>query len=137
MPVNSSDFLDFAQQSAALKTEIGDRNAISRAYYAVFHEALALADTHFPDPNAHLAMGDHERLSERYKQWDKLPSYRSFAIMLVNMKSQRHLADYDLHETVINSQALTQLQTANRFLARLTESCSQLVGSPTIPAQSS
>lgn len=137
MTVNSSDFLEFAQQSVTLNTEIGHRNAISRAYYAVFHEALALADTHFPDPNAHLAMGDHERLSERYKQWDKLPSYRSFSIMLVNMKSQRHLADYAIHETVNSNQALTQLQTASKFLARLQESCSQLVAPPTIPAQNS
>lgn len=135
MSVNSSDFLEFAQQSASLQTEIGNRNAISRAYYAVFHEALSLADTHFPDPNAHLAMGAHERLSERYKHWEKLPSYRSFAIMLVNMKSQRHLADYALHETVNNSQALTQLQTASKFLARLKESCNQLAD--TIPVRNS
>lgn len=126
MSVSPSDFLTSAEHAAEQQTEIGYRNAISRAYYAVFHEALGVAEAHFSDPNAHLQMGEHERLSERYKRWDNLPQSRSISIMLVNMKSQRHIADYALTEEVTCTAARTQLQLAEKLIERLNASVTAL-----------
>lgn len=134
MPVSTLDFLGSAEECADSNTEIGYRNAMSRAYYAAYHEALYLAEVHFPDPNRNLRMGEHERLSLRYKAWDKLPQNKSIAIILENMKSQRTLADYAVSKTVSANQAATQIELAKRFITKLRDSVSLFSTSQDIQA---
>lgn len=79
-------------------------------------------------------MGEHERLSLRYKAWDKLPQNKSIAIILENMKSQRTLADYAVSKTVSANQAATQIELAKRFITKLRDSVSLFSTSQDIQA---
>ena len=49
MPVKGKDFLEVAQQNKELGTEIGHRQAVSRAYYAGYHSVCDLIEGPIPN----------------------------------------------------------------------------------------
>ncbi|MGD7160720.1 hypothetical protein [Ralstonia pseudosolanacearum] len=118
MPVTASDFLVAAQASCAVGDEISYRNCVSRAYYSVYHAALPVAVAHCPDPNANSWIGEHARLSERYRA-SSLPKAKSIGYVLEDMKKARHRADYHLQQTVAASDAKQALANAKAFAGYL------------------
>lgn len=120
MTVSAVDFLASAGASQALATEMDLRNCISRAYYSVFHMALPVADAHFPDKNAHLGMGEHERLSKRFHDAGNRKA-AGVGYVLESMKRERRRADYDLLDTIDAHDAHQVLANARAFSGRLAQ----------------
>ena len=118
MTVSSADFLAFATACQGAGNEINFRNCVSRAYYGVYHAALPVAEAHCPDPNPHIAMGDHQRLSERFKA-SQYKDAKAIGYVLESMKGARHRADYDIGDTVALSDANQALANAKVFAGRL------------------
>jgi len=118
MTVSAVDFLTSADVSKAAGSEIDLRNCISRAYYSVFHSALPVADAHFPDKNAHLGMGEHERLSTRFHDAATRKAV-GVGYVLEVMKRERRRADYDLLDTINVHDAEQALLNARAFGNRL------------------
>jgi uncharacterized protein (UPF0332 family) len=118
MSVSSTDFLVSAQSSSQGPDEISLRNCVSRAYYSVYHAALPVADAHCPDNNAHVRMGDHERLSKRFRD-SKLPHAKGIGYVLEAMKAARRRADYDIDVSVTTGDAQQALANASAFATHL------------------
>ena len=118
MSVSSADFLAFASACQTIGNEINYRNCVSRAYYGVFHAALPVGEANCPDPNAHLRLGTHERLCERFKASSDKDA-KAIGYVLDAMKKARHRADYDLIDTVGQSDANQALANAKAFATRL------------------
>lgn len=95
MTVSASYFLQFAIPLSNGSTEIEWRNGASRAYYAGFHRAL-LSVSYCPD-NSNYKMGDHERISERFKL-EGSKKAKSIAYVLEAMKKHRRMADYEIDD---------------------------------------
>ncbi|WP_321810128.1 hypothetical protein [Burkholderia sp. BCC1985] len=118
MTVTATDFLTCAESIANGGTEIDYRSAISRAYYSAFHAAGEIADLHFPDQDAHIAKGSHDRLSDRFKASSNMKA-KGVAYMLVLLKKSRHQADYSLSDTVVVDDALQAIANARKIHAQL------------------
>ena len=118
MSVSSADFLAFATGCHSVGNEINYRNCVSRAYYGVFHAARPVGEAHCPDPNAHLHLGDHERLHERFKA-STIQGAKPIGYVLKAMKDARHRADYDIDDTVALSDATQSLANAQAFASHL------------------
>lgn len=105
MSIDHLEFLSSAEKMIPGAAEIDLRNAISRAYYAAYHRALASAE-YCPD-NSHLVLdcGAHERTISRFLSFDNssplaIPA-KSLAYVLRQLKTNRHRADYTLREDVM------------------------------------
>ena len=72
--------------------EIACRNAVSRAYYAVYHHALSHADT---QDWACYEMPAHQGLAERYAA----NQHKALAYQLTDLHKSRCAADYQLNYT--------------------------------------
>lgn len=118
MSVSSADFLASASALKKSGAEIDFRNCVSRAYYSAYHAARPIAESHFPDPNAHLRMGDHERLSERFKA-ARTKSALSVTYILEFLKRERRRADYDLGAKFNEHDAEQSLTKARDFAGHL------------------
>lgn len=119
MAVTSTDFLDSAKAMLADGTNIGRRNAVSRSYYAAYHDGLRVADQYCPDSNHNFKMGTHERLIEQFKGCTSIQRGRSLGIILQSLKVLRHQADYHLNKDMSEMQAVTHIKTAELFLNEL------------------
>jgi uncharacterized protein (UPF0332 family) len=104
--VAHQDFTDFADRASLLPHEIDWRMAAARAYYAGFHRANL--SVRFCPENAHLAMGSHERLTERLKLHGSINA-KSMAYILAAMKKTRVVADYEISDDFELSTAKNQL----------------------------
>ena len=118
MSVTSSDFLTCAESIATGATEIDSRSAVSRAYYSAYHAASEIADLHFPDAEAHLSKGAHERLSDRFLGSGNLKA-KGVGYMLIVLKKSRHRADYSLNETIDGDEAAQAIANARKIHAQL------------------
>lgn len=91
--IRGDDFLKFAQRTAAGSTEVDWRSAVSRAYYAAFHEARDLLTAlGFQTPRADMA---HAFL------WRRLENCGHARLALAGsrlnqLRRERNQADYDL-----------------------------------------
>lgn len=73
-----------------------------------------------PDPNANFEMGEHERLSERFKSVGDAP-YKSVCYLLVAMKRRRVGADYKITEDWLPQEADIQIGDAERLMQKLAD----------------
>jgi len=121
MTVSASDFFESAQAMLANGSNIDLRNAISRSYYAAYHDAIRVADQFCEDVNSNSRMGSHERLSERFKGCAAFQKGKAWAYTLQYLKMWRHKADYHLNDKVSQTDAETHVRTAERFLRELAE----------------
>lgn len=114
MTVSSTDFLDFATDSVKDNTEIANRMAVGRSYYAMYHRVLALLTK---PPYGSTNGGSHQALVD-YLQRSKEEPFDSFklrrlAIYLTQGKTLRHVADYDLDsDDITNEVAIQQMEQA-------------------------
>ncbi|UQZ10678.1 hypothetical protein M8G38_12805 [Providencia stuartii] len=119
MAITYQDILSFAKDSMNREDEVGYRNAISRAYYAVYHRAYP--SMKYGPNNSHQGLIDYlvqADTSEReaYDRKDLL----ALSYALQSMKGMRVIADYNLDHgnmTMINAQI--SIATGEKTIKRL------------------
>lgn len=112
MSVQYTDFALIASNLISGKLEIVWRVSASKAYYSAFHRAPKSVDI-CPD-NSKLAMGSHERLSNRFWLHSDV-KVRSVSYALNTMKKIRHIADYDLDDKFHKNTAVKQISDLQVF----------------------
>ncbi|ELY2685040.1 hypothetical protein G9X48_10400 [Cronobacter sp. HA18006] len=124
MAVNSQNFLDFAKNIISSGDEISCRNSISRAYYAMYHEAR---DTMTAVPS--FVQSPHDGLIKylrgsacRGDEPFDAGKLRALAALLEQQKGKRHKADYYLGESVDISMA----KEAIFFAEKLFKICQEM-----------
>ena len=85
--VDYQDFIQSAEQLLKIGDEMGYRNAVSRAYYALYHRCLPL----FNEINDHPADDHHAQVVRTLYQQ---PQYKSIANRLNKLRKRRNTADY-------------------------------------------
>lgn len=114
--IKGEDFLRLAEIWIGGSTEGEWRSAVSRAYYAAFHEARQLlSDLGFQVPRGDQA---HAYLWMRLSNCGN-PQVESAGVDLNTLRRKRNRADYDLDQPFIHGDALVQVQTSRRFFQTL------------------
>lgn len=114
--ISSRDFLTLAENWSRGRTEAEWRCAVSRAYYASFHECRQFLQVlGFAVPRADLA---HAFLWRRLEN-SGVASLTSIGKDLGWLRSERNLADYDLHKTISQPTALRAVAAAFAMLDAL------------------
>lgn len=116
MSVNFKDFADFATSLCSSTKEIDWRMATARAYYASFHRAQL--SVHFCPDNSHVAMGSHERVTDRFKL-EGSRSAKSIVYVMQGMKKLRNSADYELGDPFDKNIPANQLATHRELVKKL------------------
>jgi uncharacterized protein (UPF0332 family) len=114
LSINVEDLLTLADHLARGVGEPNWRSGASRAYYGAFHKALEVADANLPANG--LAMGEHERLTERLKSHSM--KGRSLAYVLIDLKRVRTHADYHLSLGFSQNDATDVVAACNAFLPK-------------------
>ncbi|MCU6184383.1 hypothetical protein KWH94_14745 [Citrobacter cronae] len=122
MTIQSFDFLRSGEHCLSLDEEVGYRNAVSRAYYAMFHRA-AEALEHIPsvEHNHHANLISYMQGRMGVPK-ENIPAARLklLAYELRQMRQARNEADYRLSDSKINaSVARESLLTAQHFFKRI------------------
>jgi uncharacterized protein (UPF0332 family) len=111
--ITGRDFLKQAQTWINLATEPDWRSAVSRAYYAAFHESRRLlSDLGFAVPRGDRA---HAYL------WRRLSNCGDIQVQLAGsdlntLRGDRNRADYDVQQTLAHADALLQVQAAETII---------------------
>jgi uncharacterized protein (UPF0332 family) len=111
--IEGKDFLLLAETWIQGAGEAEWQSAVSRAYYAAFHQSRRLLrDLGFQVPRADRA---HAYL------WMRLSNCGNLAIQVAGsdlntLRGDRNRADYDVEQTITHAVALLQVQTANRII---------------------
>lgn len=109
MAVEPAEFLKIAETSLAQEGEISWRNAVSRAYYGVFHLAQSSAKARgWPE---YAAGATHERLAALYVDQGK----RALGYRLKHMHRLRCNADYDIATKLSLATATDQVGAARKL----------------------
>lgn len=126
MSVSGKDFLEFAEFSLDLDTEIGFRNSVSRAYYSIYHTVLDIIEGNIPNYSgggSHSSLIKYLEDSSNPEKYDK----RQLKRLSYILKQQRDLrcdADYELDIDIITK------ATANDSIKqahRIADICSELL----------
>ncbi len=114
--IRGEDFLKVAERSAIGATESDWRTAVSRAYYAAFHEARDfLAALGFQTPRADLAHaflwrrlqnGGHARLALAGSRLNQL-------------RGERNQADYDINRDLVHDDAAAAVKSSAMIIQLL------------------
>jgi uncharacterized protein (UPF0332 family) len=110
--VNYQDFLKSAEQLLQTGDEMGYRNAVSRAYYALYHRCLPL----FNEISDHPADDHHAQVVRTLRQQPKL---KSIVNRLNNLRKRRNTADYELHKTLSYYDAVSAVKMAQKAIQEL------------------
>ena len=116
MPFQWADYLKLASLLAAQGDEAALRSAISRAYYAVYHTAVANAQAHSVTIARVSGFGLHESCWNAYKA---LPATAALGVAGDRLKVSRHKADYQLVAANWAKEAATTLTEAARLMGAL------------------
>ena len=103
MSVRPEEFIESAKRIAEQNSEMGWRNATSRAYYAMFHlcREYARANADRMDYIEEQNRGSHEVVIDAFRTEGRSnPLYKSIAYILSNSKGLREKADYDINLVV-------------------------------------
>lgn len=118
MSITGRDFLEAAEKSLDDLVESSNRSAISRAYYAFYHEVCAVL-TNCP-PTSHegvinYLLTDHRRKEEPYL----LRELTQLGVLLKQQKTKRKQADYDLSSTISRVDAESSICTVRKMIQKL------------------
>lgn len=138
MSISPVDFLDSAKQSLLSAEQYGEvaiRNAISRAYYAAFHQARSVfpVDREF---GKNAGVGMHEAYIDQLMQADTGSDARWAAVKLKSLKGRRANADYRLDNDLPAYHATMQVTAAEELFKKLEElvcSVIEVSDKPTVP----
>ncbi|MDP2878650.1 MAG: hypothetical protein Q8N74_03860 [Sulfuricella sp.] len=120
--MNPQDFLQTAKNLSGSQYEADMRSAISRAYYAALHTAFsALPEQRKPDLKAR-DKSSHSKVIDAYDGWSKTiepkrTDKRLIKEMLIDIKSQRTRADYELDTIIKKDDVSDSLAQANKVIA--------------------
>lgn len=117
MSISVPDLLTLAETLGNGAGECEWRSAASRAYYAAYHKALSVADACLP-PNP-FAGGEHERLTERFKQHSI--KGKQIAYVLIDLKKTHTTADYKLAASFQQADATDFIPKCEVFLEKVDE----------------
>lgn len=118
MSVTCEDIVDIADKCLSFNSEVGDRSAISRAYYASYHFVYPVLENGPTDSHQGLIdylQGDAIRGGEKYNAMD----LKAISFMLSNMKSKRKVADYYLDQNVKRIDAEVAVLTSKKLLEKV------------------
>lgn len=110
MPTTSFEFLESAERCCAEDCEIGYRNAISRAYYAMYHEVkgnLTSLPSYSRDHHSNL-IGYLRNKAENKLEPFEASKLKSMAYKLEQQRLSRNDADYDLGNCAIDKNMAEQ-----------------------------
>src|SRR5437588_242072 len=114
--MTGQDFLTVAERLAKEATEADWRSAVSRAYYAAFHETRQVfQDLGFAVPKADRC---HNYLSARLQNCGDA-QLQAAGRALSDLRQSRNQADYDLHRHHSQSRAQGFVQSADHILQLL------------------
>jgi uncharacterized protein (UPF0332 family) len=116
MSVSVQDIFDFATRLSVADTEIDWRDSVGRAYYAAYHRAKVTVE--LCPSNAHLRMGDHERIHERF-DLHEAKSAKAISASLQILKRYRRMADYEIEDPFEKSLAAMQIENCKKLFDRL------------------
>jgi len=115
MSVSSSDLLGLAKELAGADGECCARAAVSRSYYALYHEALAAAGIlKLPQCPADKNLATHERLIYRYELAGR--GLAALGRTIRKQKQMRAIADYDIREEFRAGEAKLHVANSERVL---------------------
>ncbi|WP_145592102.1 hypothetical protein [Yersinia rochesterensis] len=124
MTIESADFLASSEHCLSFDGEAGCRNAISRAYYAMYHRATEVFE------NIPKCRTDHHSNLIKYMRGQNgIPHERVsagklkiLAYTLRQMRQARNEADYRIDASIIDeSVANESISSAKHFFRRLAE----------------
>lgn len=121
MSVTPADLLTLATELQAAGTETSDRSSISRAYYALYHRALAW-ESALPDVGSAGggAGGSHQQLINRLSQPGTLcpepqrTAAKKLAAFLRIERDLRHRADYELEVKITSPECRSAIARIER-----------------------
>ncbi|MBU2739902.1 hypothetical protein [Acidithiobacillus concretivorus] len=118
MPVNPSDFIEFAK-NLACPDEISRRTSISRAYYGCYHFSEILCAQKGIDLSTGSSSGGiHKRLCAAM-QGSQDANMRSLGDKLDRLRKKRIRADYDLADQVGAKETAKIVCKCERLLVEL------------------
>ncbi len=116
--MNTFDWEEFLEQAERLVGQKGDvaaaRSAISRAYYAVFHEASRQYVKQ--GERLQLTGDDHTRVWEWFK---REKSYAQFGVIGQRLKRSRRKADYEESFPGLSTEAQSNVKLARQLFDQL------------------
>jgi uncharacterized protein (UPF0332 family) len=118
MSVSPADFLSSANVLVATGTEIGFRNAASRAYYAAYHYCLPTAET--LDGAITPKSGLHHQFIQTFIQNGSLKA-RAIGYILEQCYGLRIKADYITYEEFRQKEAETVIQQVGVIFRKIDE----------------
>jgi len=124
MSIQGKDIIEVSRACMESDSEAGYRSAISRAYYALYHEtcgALTCCPPTTHDGVVQYLSSDARRKSEPYE----LMSLIQLGAVLKQQKTKRKRADYELTETVIRTEASASVKTVEKMLDKIVSMKSQ------------
>lgn len=129
MPVSCDCFLMIARESVNNSGEQWTRNAISRAYYFMYHSALEMVGGRVPnaDKNGNrFSHGSHKRLSEYLCSGDAATDHNIDKIIAerIGMRlkaahQKRCFADYEISRHIKRIEALSMITAAEELASVL------------------
>lgn len=118
MSICSDDMLELAKDLLVDDSESRVRASVGRSYYALYHEALEVADKlQLASLPADRTKATHERLISRYEQAGKRLAF--FGRTLRKQKKLRALADYDIRDEMSASEAWQHIEISKRLIGDL------------------
>lgn len=117
MSVTPADILASAKELNTGTSEVAARNAMSRAYYAAFHQARLLLPPEELDPNCRTGM--HRQYIDQLMQADPGSCERKVAVKLSTLHGKRSRADYRLNEDIPGYFAAMQISAAEEVFQLL------------------
>lgn len=122
--IEPNDFVDSAQIMIG-KNEIGNRNAVSRAYYSVYHTGLLFA---FGCLGFTYKRGAsmHKQLIDFFKNQDK-KNLKIIGRQMEKLRNARNEADYTLETYISPEDAKLDLRLALQTIAQIKHAQDQLI----------
>lgn len=131
MPVTHACFLEIAHDSLTKNGEKWVRNAVSRAYYSMFHSALRLTSGRIPEidvQGVRLAGGTHQRLAmylcDGLAAQDfslDIAETKKIGLALRTAHHRRVVADYKLNKKINKIDALYTIKAAEDLELKINE----------------
>lgn len=121
MSVKGSDFFTFAKDLLArADSEIEYRNVVSRLYYSLIHCTAKHLSNSAPT-KYHTTMERYLKNPSEHMQDEKIPSIelKALGILLQARRAKRNISDYELKDTVIRSDAESEMEIAKDIHERL------------------
>lgn len=118
MSVSSDDLLALAIELVGGDGECRARTSVGRSYYALFHQAVATAESlNLQNCPSDKKMATHERLIYRYENGGK--GLAAIGRSLRKQKQLRAVADYDIREEFRVEEARLHLANSTRIIKDL------------------